>query len=94
MGQTDDIRATAQAWRVAADESRDRARRVLALGTLVWDAPAADAFRAGLCERAAGLRRLAVAEDDVAAALDAAAAVLEAGDATRCERSGPPGTSA
>ncbi len=80
MGVSEEIRAQAWAWRAAASESRERSRRVLALGALAWQAPAADAFRAGLRERAAGLCRLATAEEDVAAALDAAAAVLALAD--------------
>lgn len=91
MVESDEIRARARAWRDAADASRDRARRVLALGDLRWDAPAADAFRAGLRERASGLHRLADAEDDVAAALDEAAVVLAAADAVLAPGAPPAG---
>lgn len=83
MGESDEIRARAAIWRLAARESRGRARRVSGLSALRWDAPAADAFRARLGERAAGLLRLADLEEAVGSALDELAAALEAvrGDA-------------
>ncbi len=77
MGETAQIRARAGAWRLAATETRERARRVLALGSLRWDAPAAGLFRSRLRDRAAALHRLADLEDEVAGALDWLAGVLE-----------------
>ena len=81
MVDSAEIRTHAAAWRVAARESRDRARRVIGLGELRWDAPAAEVFRARVQERAAGLRHLADLEESVGAALDEVAAALDAADA-------------
>jgi hypothetical protein len=90
MGESTDIRARAVRWREAARESRDRARRVVGLGAISWDAPAADAFRERLRERAAGLGRLADLEECVAAALDDVAVALDRADAVLTHVGRPP----
>ncbi len=99
MADASDIRARAVLWREAAELTRGRAARVLATGSLRWDAPAAGAFRSRVGDRAAALRRLADLEDEVGTALDAVAQAVARGqgvlDSARASPPGwPPGASA
>ncbi|HYN28284.1 MAG TPA: hypothetical protein VES95_00225 [Dermatophilaceae bacterium] len=78
MGDPDHLLALAARWTAVGQRTVRRAETVAALGAVAWESAAADAFRAELVARVAGLRRLAEDQDDVVQRLLELAEAVEA----------------
>jgi hypothetical protein len=65
MDDLDHLRALAARWATAAERTAGRADAVAGLGAVAWRSGAAEAFRAQLTARAAGLRAVADAQGEV-----------------------------